>query len=410
MFPFKFINKRMKMTNFLLQEIKNVKSTDKKELSVKKLVALANARAAKLAKLNVSDFKSGINSGWSSIFNKILLPIFNLYLKHRNNFYYRLFRLVFKLYALAYVVSLIIALIIFGHDQYTHAFAFIKFQREILSEIRDSLTNSFNLIRRILTGYEPKPEPKGWNLWPSINDYQSKFKDYEKLGKLVDAIRDNPYQSDRELFLNRNLFTDSSNWYDFYKSPFFYIPVTAIVTGAAIYYNLDTIQNLGSKIVLPTIVTTVVNKVWNYMPSIPFRRTATTVLPEPETLFSVPSSRTSQIGVEDSMYFRNEAAEANKAIQEMEQQLADSDARAHAARTKMVAAINEMKSVANSLSNTPLVSSTPVASTSKLPDVLTSSSPIVDVADDGSEKAWIAQADSRSQSPTQQVESSPSHD
>jgi hypothetical protein len=387
----------MKMTNFLLQEIKNVKSTDKKELSVKKLVALANARAAKLAKLNVSDFKSGINSGWSSIFNKILLPIFNLYLKHRNNFYYRLFRLVFKLYALAYVVSLIIALIIFGHDQYTHAFAFIKFQREILSEIRDSLTNSFNLIRRILTGYEPKPEPKGWNLWPSINDYQSKLKDYEKLGKLVDAIRDNPYQSDRELFLNRNLFTDSSNWYDFYKSPFFYIPVTAIVTGAAIYYNLDTIQNLGSKIVLPTIVTTVVNKVWSYMPSIPFRRTVTEITTN-ETIFSAPSSRTSQVGIEDSRYFRNEVIDANKAVQEMEQQLADIDKRSEISRAKMVAAINEMKSVANSLSNTPFNPSTPIQSSTNLVDVTIS--PVVDIPDDGSEKAWNVQADSRAGSPT----------
>jgi 2',3'-cyclic-nucleotide 2'-phosphodiesterase (5'-nucleotidase family) len=145
------------------------------------------------------------------------------------------------------------------------------------------------------------------------------------------------------------------------------------------------------------------------MPTLPFRRTVTELAVD-ETIFSAPSSRTSQVGIEDSIYFRNEAAEANKAVQEMEQQLADSDARAHAARTKMVAAINEMRSVANSLSNTPIVPSTPVASTSKLPDVLTSSSPIVDVADDGSEKAWIAQADSRSQSPTQQVESSPSHD
>jgi hypothetical protein len=398
----------MKMTNFLLQEIKNVKPIktveNKKELSVKKLVSLANARAAKLAKLNALDVKTSVMSGWSKVFHSLLLPIFEFYLQFRNNRIYRLFRLIGRIYLLAFIISFLIAILICGHDQYSHAVTFINFQKQIVSEIRYKFETVFNFFRKLLTGYEPKPEPKGWVAWSGINDYQAKVKDYEKLGKLVEVMQQNPRKSDFELFFNRNLFNSEYSWYDFYKSPWFYIPVSTIATGALIYYNLDTIQNLGSKIVLPTIVTTVINKVWNYIPSIPFRR-VTTVLPEPtvpETLFSAPSSRTSQVGIEDSIYFRNEAAEANKAVQEMEQQLADSDARANVARAKMVAAIEEMKSVANSLSNTPLVPSTPIQSTSKLVE----SSPVVDIPDDGSEKAWSNH--SRSQSPTPQVESSPS--
>jgi hypothetical protein len=83
----------MKMTNFLLQELKHVKPTEvKKELSVKKLVALANARAVKLAKSNIVNLKTSLT--FSSIFNNILLPVFTYLIKFRNNRFYRLFRLI----------------------------------------------------------------------------------------------------------------------------------------------------------------------------------------------------------------------------------------------------------------------------------------------------------------------------
>jgi hypothetical protein len=183
-----------KLLSFLLLLNKNrekvvPKSTEvKKELSVKKLVALAFARAAKLAKLNLTDLKLGVNSGWTKVFNQVLLPIFEFYLKFRNNKIYRLFRLVGKIYLISYLITLLLALAFYGHDQFSHAIAFIKFQRHILSEIKDKTESIINYFRKIVTGYEPKPESKGWVKWPGLNEYQSKVSDYEKLSKVVNQI------------------------------------------------------------------------------------------------------------------------------------------------------------------------------------------------------------------------------
>jgi hypothetical protein len=256
----------MKFTNILLKDLKlgkaNIESVKPvKTLTLKQLSALAQGRAKRLQELANSNAISKIKSvlTYTNIFNNIFLPLLSLYLKFRNNKIYRLFRLVGRIYLLAFIISFLIAVIFCAHDQYSHAVAFIKFQRQIVSEIRYRIESVFNFIRKIVTGYEPKPEPKGWLQWPGLKEYQSKVKDYEKLGKLVEVIQQNPRKSDWELFFNRNLFSESNNWYDFYKSPWFYITVTTIATGALIYYNLDSIKDLGSKIVLPTIVTTVIN-------------------------------------------------------------------------------------------------------------------------------------------------------
>jgi hypothetical protein len=201
----------MKFTNILLKDLKTSKARIEasevkpaKVLTLKQLAALAQGRAKRLQELANSNAISKIKSvlTYTSIFNNIFLPIFTHLIKFRNNRIYRLFkfrnnrvyrlfRLIGRIYLLTFIISFLIAVIFCAHDQYSHAVAFIKFQRQIVSEIRYRFESLFNFIRKIVTGYEPKPEPKGWLQWPGLNEYQSKVADYEKLGKLVEVIQQN---------------------------------------------------------------------------------------------------------------------------------------------------------------------------------------------------------------------------
>lgn len=140
-----------------------LQSVDAKELSVAKLVSLANARAAKLAKANLNKIISKFNT--VPYFNKYFISLFSILLKLRNNKIYRLIRLIGKIYLGLYILTLIIAVLIFSHDQFTHAIAFIKFQRQVISEIKSKFTEAINYLRKFITG------SKAWSYY--LSDYNS---------------------------------------------------------------------------------------------------------------------------------------------------------------------------------------------------------------------------------------------
>jgi hypothetical protein len=93
------------------------------------------------------------------------------------------------------------------------------------------------LIEKIFSKSESNQGP----IWPDLEKHQARRKELERTQQIYDEYKQNKLS--RGLFTDSSLSNESSHWYDFIKSPWFYIPVATIASCFLIYNYSDVISN-----------------------------------------------------------------------------------------------------------------------------------------------------------------------
>jgi hypothetical protein len=253
----------MKMTNILLKELSNKKLTklDFLQQENAQLTSEVNNLKAELAKIHAHHFdpdrvivneelapefniKNETKSYFKSLISYIkdtIKPLLDYSTKLRLPILFSYFRIALKLYAFFYLITGSLLLFSLNYDLVDHTLFLIKSYDYIIDTIKSSIVNCYDYFMRFIEKiFSSKSEPD--NKWPDLEKYKQKRKELEKAQQVI-----NDYKGNKSLLTDSSLSNDTNHWYDFIKSPWFYVPVITVASVTLIYFNFDTISNWFSR-------------------------------------------------------------------------------------------------------------------------------------------------------------------